>query len=671
MTTMSNSDPLVGHLLDGRYEILHKLARGGMATVYLATDRRLTRTVAVKVMHDYLGGDQDFANRFDREARAAARLSHPNVVSVFDQGNDNGRPYMVMEYIEGSTLRNLITREAPMEPQRALDLLIPVVSAVAAAHEAGIIHRDLKPENVLISTRGQIKVADFGLARAVTAHTATANGMLIGTVSYIAPELVTHGHADTRCDVYALGVLLFEMLTGRKPHTGDTPIQVAYSHVHNEITLPSISAPAQWRDTRSAVPPDLDALVVSAAARQPANRPMDAKVLLDHLRAARDAIGHGVMEDPQLTSRMRETTLDDANQITEMVPAFRAAGTEVQRTATLRFTPSTPISPNHPGAADGMPYYDDLPSPAPSPAAVPLQQRQARKRRRGGVSLLVLLLVAAVLGVGSWYLLSGQFTTTPDFTNKTKAQAAQLATKNGLVLAWDEDFSETVPVDQVIRTDPGTGDRVLRGGTVTAYLSKGPERYPVPSLAGLSPEDAATALEVAHLKAGEQIKVFDESVPVGTVVGGSIAAGKPVKPGTVVNLNVSKGPAPVKIISFKDKPFAEAEAYFTGKGLVVGRAPEDKFDQKIAAGNVISSNPKSGTLARGETITFTVSKGPELAEVPNTYLMTVEDARRTLTRSGFKVAVVYDSRIFNRVKGTDPASGQMAPKGSTITVHVG
>ena len=262
MTTMNSNDPLVGHLLDGRYEILRKLARGGMATVYLATDRRLTRTVAVKVMHDNLGSDQDFANRFDREARAAARLSHPNVVSVFDQGNDNGRPYMVMEYVEGSTLRNLITREAPMEPQRALDLLIPVVSAVAAAHEAGIIHRDLKPENVLISSRGQIKVADFGLARAVTAHTATANGMLIGTVSYIAPELVTHGHADTRCDVYALGVMLFEMLTGRKPHTGDTPIQVAYSHVHNEITMPSISAPAQWRDTRSAVPPYLDALVV-------------------------------------------------------------------------------------------------------------------------------------------------------------------------------------------------------------------------------------------------------------------------------------------------------------------------------------------------------------------------------------------------------------------------
>ncbi len=670
MTTMSHSDPLVGHLLDGRYEILRKLARGGMATVYLATDRRLTRTVAVKVMHDNLGSDQDFVSRFDREARAAARLSHPNVVSVFDQGIDNDRPYMVMEYVEGSTLRNLISREAPMEPQRALDLLVPVAAAVAAAHEAGIIHRDLKPENVLISTRGQIKVADFGLARAVTAHTATANGMLIGTVSYIAPELVTHGHADTRCDVYALGVLLFEMLTGRKPHTGDTPIQVAYSHVHNEITAPSASAPAQWRDTRSGVPPYLDALVMSAAARKPDNRPADAKVLLDHLRQARDAIGHGVMNDPLLTSRMRETTLDAANQVTEHVPAVSAAGGNVQRTATLRFTPSTPISPNHPGAADGMPYYDDVPQNLPSPAAGPLQQRRARKRRRGGISLLVLLVVTALLGVGTWYLVAGQFTTTPNFTKLSENEATKLATKSGLKLSWDEAFSETVPVGQVVRTDPGTGDRVLRGGTVTAFLSKGPERYPVPSLVNRSPEQATQALEAAHLKAGKQIEVYSESIAIGTVVSGSIEAGKMVKPGTVVNLNVSKGPPPVKIVSYKDKPFTEAEAYFKNAGLIVQRA-EDKFHSKIVAGNVISSDPKSGSLARGETITFTVSKGPEMIAIPGVRGLSQKAATKKLTDLGFKVNVERALPFGSTALGTNPGESQQAAKGSTITLYVG
>lgn len=664
MTTMSNTDPLVGHVVDGRYEILRKLARGGMATVYLASDRRLTRTVAVKVMHDNLGTDQDFVSRFDREARAAARLSHPNVVSVFDQGMDAGRPYMVMEYVEGSTLRHVITREAPMEPQRALDLLVPVAAAVAAAHEAGIIHRDLKPENVLISARGQIKVADFGLARAVTAHTATAQGMLIGTVSYIAPELVTHGHADTRCDVYALGVLLFEMLTGKKPHTGDTPIQVAYSHVHNEITAPSASAPAQWRDTRSGVPPYLDALVMAAAARQPADRPADARVLLDHLRQAREAIERGVMDDPLLTAQLRETSLDAANQVTEHLPALSLAGTEVQRTATLRFTPSTPISPNHPGAADGMPYYDHPSAPLPSPSALPLQQRRARKRRRGAASLLVLLLATVVLGVGAWYLLAGRFTETPDFDNLTEAKALALAAENGLALSWQEEFSESVPAGQVTRTDPAAGDRVLRGGTVTAYLSKGLERYAVPSLVGRTPEEAESILLDNHLVRGKDKEVYSETIDEGKVVGGSIEPGKMVKPGTTVGLNISKGPAPVKITSFKDKPFEEAKAFYENAGLVVQRA-DDKFHSSIVAGNVISSDPKSGSVERGGTITFTVSKGPEMIAVPGVGGLSASDAENKLKDAGFKVKV--EKHYFGRsVWGTNPGEGQLLEKGSTV-----
>jgi serine/threonine-protein kinase len=663
---MSNTDPLLGHVLDGRYEILRKLARGGMATVYLATDRRLTRTVAVKVMHDNLGSDQDFVSRFDREARAAARLSHPNVVSVFDQGIDAGRPYMVMEYIEGSTLRQLISRETPMEPQRALDLLIPVTAAVAAAHEAGIIHRDLKPENVLISTRGQIKVADFGLARAVTAHTATAQGMLIGTVSYIAPELVTHGHADTRCDVYALGVLLFEMLTGRKPHTGETPIQVAYSHVHNEISLPSLSAPGQWRDTRSAVPPYLDALVVAAAARQPADRPADAKVLLDHLRQAREAIERGVMDDPQLTARMRETTLDVANQMTEAVPSVALPPVpEVQRTATLRFTPSTPISPSHPGAADGMPYYD-APPPLLSPAAAPLQQRQARRRRRSAFSLVMLLLVTAVLGVGAWYLLAGRFMTTPDFDNLTQEQAIQLAAKNGLLLDWDSEFSENVPTGKIARTDPAAGDKVARGGTVKAFISKGQERYPVPSVAGRTVDDATQALTDAHLQVGDVKEVFDEGTEIGLVVSPSIDAGTMVKPGTRIDLNVSKGPPPVKIVSFVDKPFTDAETYYKNAGLIVQRA-EDKFHSKIVAGNVISSDPKSGSLKRGETITFTVSKGPEMIPVPGVGGLSAADAKKKLTDAGFKVKI--EKHFFGRdVWATRPGEGELLAKGSTVVL---
>ena len=291
MTTVADS--LVGRLLDGRYQITERLARGGMATVYRAVDTRLTRTVAVKVMHVGLGDDAEFARKFDREARAAAKLSHPNVVSVFDQGSDlieghSSRPYIVMEHVEGYTLRDLINADAPLAPKRALEVIEPVLAALAAAHDAGLVHRDVKPENVLISERGQIKVADFGLAKAISSQTSTATqGLLIGTVSYLPPELVVSGKADARSDVYSAGVVLFELLTGLKPHSGDTPIQVAYAHVHRDVPAPSTFP------TAGAIPPYLDALVRRATARNPARRPPDARVLLNDVRRAQAALAAG------------------------------------------------------------------------------------------------------------------------------------------------------------------------------------------------------------------------------------------------------------------------------------------------------------------------------------------------------------------------------------------
>src|SRR6185295_3639514 len=302
MTTVG--DPLVGRVLDGRYEITQRLARGGMATVYRAVDTRLTRTVAVKVMHVGLGDEAEFARKFDREARAAARLSHPNVVSVFDQGQDlegpNTRPYIVMEYVPGQTLRDVLNREAPMTPSRALEIMEPVFAALAVAHDAGLVHRDVKPENVLISERGQIKVADFGLAKAISSQTSTATqGLLIGTVSYLPPELVMSGKADARSDVYSAGVVLFELLTGRKPHTGDTPIQIAYAHVHRDVPPPSPGP------TAGRVPPYVDALVTRATARDANQRQPDARVLLSQVRRARLALERGLPDDPALTRELR------------------------------------------------------------------------------------------------------------------------------------------------------------------------------------------------------------------------------------------------------------------------------------------------------------------------------------------------------------------------------
>ena len=296
------SDPMVGRLLDGRYRISGRIARGGMATVYEAMDLRLDRTVAVKVMHPGLGDDDEFASRFVSEARSAARLSHPNVVAVYDQGDDDGSVFLAMEFVPGHTLRDTIGKEAPMSPSRALALLEPVVSALAAAHRAGLVHRDVKPENVLIADDGRVKVADFGLAKAVSATTQhTATGVLIGTVSYIAPELVVEGRSDARADVYAVGVILYELLTGSKPHQGETPIQVAYKHVHEDVPAPSRAAPG--------IPDYVDALVARATARDREQRPADAGVLLQHLRRVTQALNAGVREDDDLVADLMPRVL--------------------------------------------------------------------------------------------------------------------------------------------------------------------------------------------------------------------------------------------------------------------------------------------------------------------------------------------------------------------------
>ena len=310
-----SGDPMVGRLLERRYRIGPRIARGGMASVYEATDTRLDRTVAVKVMHPGLGDDQEFAERFVREARAAARLNHPHVVGVYDQGDDTSdgqdTVFLVMEYVPGHTLRDVVRKEAPMPPRRALALLEPVVSALGAAHRAGLIHRDVKPENVLIADEahgGRIKVADFGLAKAVSAdtqHTATG-GVLIGTVSYLAPELVVDGRADARADVYAVGVVLYELLTGAKPHEGESPIQVAYRHVHHDVPMPSLVQPG--------IPDYVDALVARATSRDRDHRPADATVLLHHLHRVEQALREGLDSDPELAADLlpRRAPADEA-----------------------------------------------------------------------------------------------------------------------------------------------------------------------------------------------------------------------------------------------------------------------------------------------------------------------------------------------------------------------
>ncbi len=636
-------DPMTGRLLEGRYRIGPRIARGGMAGVYEATDVRLDRTVAVKIMHPGLGDDDEFAARFVREARSAARLSHPNVVAVYDQGDDDGTVFLAMELVEGITLRDVIRKEAPMPPSRALALLEPVLAALAAAHRAGIIHRDVKPENVLIASDGRVKVADFGLARAVSAdtqHTATG-GVLIGTVSYLAPELVVDGRADARADVYAVGVVLFELLTGSKPHEGETPIQVAYKHVHEDVPAPSTLEPG--------IPAYVDALVARATARDRGLRPADAGVLLHQVHRVGHALAEGVRDDPDLTADLTPLLLQP--QPVELATPYEAV---VDRTTPIQLLDRPPAAP---------------PPAAPERRTSP--PRRPRRSRRGLVLLLVALLLVAGAGAGAWWFLDGRYTSTPGVLGMTRAAAEQRLDEAGLDVAWgDRAYSETVPAGRVVATDPEPGSKVLDGGTVTVVLSLGKERYDVPKLKGLTVDQAQDALAETHLAFGTSTEKWSDTVEKGVVISSSPKAGTTLRPDAAVDLVVSKGPKPVTLKDWVGKDADEAMAWAGGKGLDAAVAGEE-YNDDVAAGDVISMDPPAGTtLHRGDSVTFVVSKGPHLVEVPSVRAQGVDAATETLEALGFRVVTEKASGYLGLgyVFSQSPGGGEMVPFGSTITL---
>ncbi|RJK96859.1 Stk1 family PASTA domain-containing Ser/Thr kinase [Vallicoccus soli] len=597
------SDPLVGRVLDGRYRVVARIARGGMATVYEALDTRLDRPVAVKVMHPALAADEEAVARFIREARASARLSDPGVVAVFDQGTDGDEVFLVMEHVEGRTLRALLRERGRLGPGEALDLLERVLAALAAAHRAGIVHRDVKPENVLLADDGRVKVADFGLARAATSsHT---GGALVGTVSYLAPELVERGVADARSDVYSAGVVLFELLTGGKPFTGDSAVQVAYRHVHDDVPPPSSRVPG--------LDPALDRIVARATSRDPDGRPADAGAMLD-----------------------------------EVVAAHRRLGAEA-----LEHDPGAP-EPTLVVDADGH---------EPT-TAVP---RHGTPRRRRRSPLVALLLVLALLGGGTawWYAAGpGARTDVPALLGLTAEQAADRAREAGLeVRTLDPAYSETVPAGQVLRTEPGPGGSVADGGTVGVVLSRGPERIAVPDVVGAPRDDAEAAVDGAGLQPVVEGR-WDDDVPAGEVVSVSPGEGQELRRGTAVTLVVSRGPAPVELEDWSGRPADEATEALEGAGLVVER--EEAYDEQVARGDVLVQDPAASTVRRGDTVTLLVSLGPPLVDVPRVVDRKVDDAREALEGAGFAVRT-RGTEILGRVLTQSPGGGQ-APKGSTVTL---
>jgi serine/threonine-protein kinase len=681
----STFDPLVGQVLDDRYEIVAKIARGGMATVYRARDLRLSRQVAIKVMRSDLGEDDEFAAKFDREARAAAVLSHPNVVSIFDQGSSAGKPYIVMEYIEGETLRKVISREAPMSPERALDVFEQVAAALAAAHEAGVVHRDIKPENVLIAERGQVKVADFGLARQVGSPQMTATGVLVGTASYLPPELVTHSRPDGRSDVYSAGVVLFELLTGKKPHTGENNYQIAYRHVNVDIETPSerlaeIGHAADWP-----IPDYVDSLVLAATARDPRARIVDGRELLTAVRRAKLELARGGGRDnPALAAALlpdsppeeepqpvRPRSADRPRPASGPTPETVIVRKEQWQAATPSSTPipapeAAPVSPSSPSSDDGprsqrTPVFPQF----------HVSQDPVHRRRRGALLLTLVILLTAGIGVGSWWWTAGRFTTVPPMAAMNEVKAREAAEANALTAVTESEHSETMPKGQVIRTDPGPGERVLRGGEVTLVMSLGPERYPMPTVVGLTLDAAKQAIVDGRMVVGKVKESWSETKPKGEVLKASEEEGEPLKKGTEITLTVSKGPEPIRFPDLVDAPAKEAKKQLDELGFEVKSSEE--HSSTVEAGRVIRQDPRTGEGKRGDTVTIVVSLGPEMIVVPSVRLKSTAEAEQLLRDAGFEVSIERNSDFpipLDLASGTDPGEGKTAPKGSTVTLYV-
>jgi serine/threonine-protein kinase len=592
-----------------------------MATVYEAVDLRLDRVVALKVMHAHLADDPDFVSRFEREAKAAARLTHPHVVGVYDQGKADGHVYLAMEYVPGRTLRDVMKQFGPLTPEQALVLLDPILEALEAAHGAGFVHRDIKPENVLISDDGRVKVADFGLARAVeTSNASATQGMIIGTVAYLSPEQVERGDADGRSDVYAAGILLFEMITGQVPHAGDSPLSVAYKHVNSDVPAPST--------VNSAIQSDVDALVITATRRDPEQRYPDAASFLADVRRVR-----ATLPRPRPFTDSRDTLVVDAS-MTQRI------------------------------AAGARPPQQQQP-------AAPIEHRRTRKGRWIALIVAIAVLLAAL---GGW-LIAGSILApkvpVPSIVGLTQTDAQATLTSAGLTLAISEQqFSETAPKDTVISSDPAPGGEVAEGGTVDAVISQGPERYAVPDVTGMTPDAAAAAITSAKLVAGAKSEVFDDTVAVGSVAGTDPKIGTSVKPGTSVSILISKGPKPVPVPDIDGKKSAVAQAALTEVGLIP--VITEKYSEKVPEGQVIKVTPKPGTVVNsGTEVELVVSKGPPPVEVPTLVDLRKSQAIAILKKLGLVPKVIAAGFTpLNRVFSQDPPAGTMIPKGSVVTIRI-
>ncbi|MGY1643310.1 Stk1 family PASTA domain-containing Ser/Thr kinase [Geodermatophilus sp. SYSU D00703] len=658
------TDPVVGLVLEGRYHLQERLARGGMSTVYAAQDLRLHRTVAVKVMAEHLAHDPTFVDRFTREARAAAMLSHPNVVSVSDQGSDQGLVFLVMELVRGRTLRDLLQARGRLTIGEAFAVLEPVLSGLTAAHRAGIVHRDIKPENVLIGTDGVVKVADFGLARALTGtgQTSHTGGVLIGTVAYLSPEQLERGKADARSDVYAAGVVLYEMLTGHPPYGGDSPLAVAYQHVHHDMPTPSDEVPG--------IPWEVDDLVARTTRRDPVLRPLDAGAFLADLEDVRRDLGIERVPVPTGRSTAGPGTLRPTNRPTRPRHPSDPGRDGDPRTEVLGVNGTRPGRGGRTSMLPGMgagPTTDVGGRRPGLERARPGVPQHIRRRRARFASALVFLLAVTIGAVG-WWLGSGRWTTVPQLVGKDQAAAIDLLQEAGLDPdCCEERFSEDVAAGVVISADPDGGE-AIRGTDVALVVSKGPERFEVTSdMVGRPKDEVLGEIEESIPVVVEVQQDYDNDVPVGHVTGFEPEIGTELKRGQELIVYVSRGHEPVTVPAVVGLSPEEATANLESLGFTVKRAEGRSAD--VDPGEVMAVDPASGQQAPYKsTVTIQVSVGLPQVTVPDVVGKSEEEATALLEAAGLQVKV---SQFFgDRVLRQSPQAGEVVDMGTSVTILV-
>lgn len=654
--THDQTDPLIGRLIDQRYRVTRRLARGGMATVYVAQDERLERPVALKVMHPHLAESDDFVERFHREARAAARIVHPGVVSVFDQGVVSGQGFLVMELIDGTNLRALLNAQGAFTIPQALRYTTDILEALRAAHRMGVIHRDIKPENILVPTDGPAKVADFGLARAVSEGSTSATGNMLGTVAYIAPEIVLTTEANARSDLYSVGIMLYEMLTGAVPWADESPLQIASHHVSEDVPSPSATLP--W------IPREIDDLVAALTARNPANRCADASDALDLVARAAASIPFDI------ANRRAEVAREDSRSGSETT----ALNTEVMPTQLTQAMPvpaatAVTTATALPTATAVTTVHTSTPTETPSAGELPAKM----STRAILLAVIAFLLIVAASFGGSWWWTEygpGSYLTMPTTTGRDLADVQADLGAIGLASSVEEEFSDDVQSGIVTHSDPDGGSSVHKSTNVQLYVSKGIDMKDVPNVVGKGQDEASRTLADAGLALGAVTDAYSEEVPPGQVISQSVAAGTSLAHDSTVDVVLSKGREPRTVPTLTGKGASAAKSSIEALGLVA--SPTEAYSDTVPEGQVISQQTREGsTVYRGDSVSYTVSKGPEMVTVPDVVGLQRQEAHDKLEGAGFTVQEdLILGGFFNTVRSSDPAGGSKVKKGSTVTISV-